>query len=53
MGGNQYLKVADIALSVPELTKVFGDDIKGVTTERQYCRVYVKGEVVNKYNRFT
>ena len=45
----QYLKADSIAPSVPELTKVFGDDVKGFSTERQYSRVYVKGEVVDKY----
>ena len=45
----QYLKADSIALSVPELTKVFGEDAVGFSTGRHYSRVYVKGEVIDKY----
>ena len=45
----QYLKADNITQSVPELTKVFGEEAVGFSTGRHYSRVCVKGEVIDKY----
>lgn len=47
----QYLKADSIIPAVPELTKVFGEEAKGFSTERHYSRVYVKGVVIDKYKK--
>lgn len=47
----QYLKADSITPAVPELTKVFGEEVAGFSTGRHYSRFYVKGVVIDKYKK--
>lgn len=46
----QYLVADRISICKSELNSVFGVD-GGFALERQYCRVYLKGTVTNKYSK--
>ena len=47
----QYLKADSITRAVPELTKVFGEEAAGFSTGRHYSRFYLKGMVIDKYQK--